>query len=293
MSRKLEFAWLDVFTRTPLEGNQLAVYPNAQGLTGSEMQSIAREMHLSETTFVFPKDEPVDGEPSYPTRIFTVSEEMPFAGHPTLGTAAYLSESTGSQRIVLDLKVGRIPVQFSRRDGVRFGEMKQIDPVVGQTHDRQAVANALNVDPDEIDPRRPIQTLSTGSPFAIVPFRSRNALSRVHPDWIVMNDYLSGTDAKLFYLIAPGASDLVGSVAARMFFWAGEDPATGSAAGPAVAWMVLHAVAKPGQLVLLEQGLEIRRRSQIFARADFREGRPCDVRVGGHVVLLGRGEMAF
>ena len=110
MTRRYPFTWVDVFAKTPLEGNQLAVFPDAHGLTDEEMQSIARETHLSETTFVFPEGDAVDRERGFKTRIFAVAGEMPFAGHPTLGTASVLCAMRGWTEAALALKVGRIPV---------------------------------------------------------------------------------------------------------------------------------------------------------------------------------------
>jgi trans-2,3-dihydro-3-hydroxyanthranilate isomerase len=293
MARKFPFVWLDVFARNPLEGNQLAVFPQAGGLTDGEMQSIARETHLSETTFVFPRDERTDREFGFATRIFAVAGEMPFAGHPTLGTASVLCAMRGLTEVAIALKVGRIPVRFSLREGTTFGEMVQRDPVIGSTHDTRAVAEALNVPRDELDPAHPIRTISTGVPFAIVPFRSLSTLSRLRPDWSRVEEYLKPTDAKFLYLISRETVDPSAALHARMLFSGGEDPATGSAAGPAVAWMVLHGLAKPGKSVMIEQGLEMGRPSHIFAHAGLREGVPVDVGVGGHCVEVIRGELSL
>ncbi|HYA11043.1 MAG TPA: PhzF family phenazine biosynthesis protein [Thermoplasmata archaeon] len=291
MARKYRFVWLDVFAERPLEGNQLAVFPDARGLTDGEMQSIARETHLSETTFVFPGDPASDRERGFTTRIFAVAGEMPFAGHPTLGTASVLCGLHGLTEVALALKVGRIPVRFSLRDGKPFGEMVQNDPVVGQQHDAKVVAKALNISKGDLDPKRPIQTVSTGVPFAIVPFRSLDVLSRIRPDLSAMDDYLKGTDAKFFYLVAKETVDPSASLHARMLFSGGEDPATGSAAGPAVAWMVLHGWAKPDEPVLIEQGLEVERTSHIHGQVGLREGRPVNVRIGGRCVPVIQGEL--
>jgi trans-2,3-dihydro-3-hydroxyanthranilate isomerase len=291
MSRSFPFVWVDVFAKNPLEGNQLAVFPDARGLTDEEMQAVARETHLSETTFVFPGDEKTDIERGFRTRIFAVSGEMPFAGHPTLGTASVLCETKGLTEVALVLKVGRIPVTFSTKDGHPFGEMVQKDPVVGLTHDPNAVAQALRVPLDDLDLAHPIQTISTGVPFAIVPFKSLHTLSGARPDPAGMEEYLRGTDASFFYLVSRQTSDPSASLHARMIFSGGEDPATGSAAGPAVAWMVLHGLAKPQERVLIEQGLEVQRTSHIYASATLREGKAADVRVGGHCVPVIRGEL--
>src|SRR4051812_43216602 len=134
--RTYEFVQLDVFTQKPLAGNPLAIFPDGRGLNDGEMQALAREMNLSETTFIFPRDAATQAREGKKVRIFTVEQELPFAGHPTLGTALYLyaSESTKPAEITLDLKAGKIPVRFTansesaeadRVDGQVFGEMRQ------------------------------------------------------------------------------------------------------------------------------------------------------------------------
>ena len=291
MPRSYRFVWVDVFSRTPLEGNQLAVFPDAHGLADEEMHAIARETHLSETTFVFPEDARTDQERGFRTRIFAVFGEMPFAGHPTLGTASVLAEERGLAEVALALKVGRIPVEFATREGRRFGEMVQNDPEVGQTHDPAAVARVLGVSREELDSEHPIQTLSTGVPFAIVPFRSRATLSRLAPSWAAMDEYLRGTDAKFFYFLSREPVDPSATLHARMVFSGGDDPATGSAAGPAVAWAVLHGLARPGEPIVIEQGTEVRRTSHLYCRADLVDGRPVHVRVGGYCAPVIHGEL--
>src|SRR5947209_3757563 len=134
----LDYLLLDVFTRTPLEGNQLAVFLDGRTLSTEQMQRIAKETNLSETTFILP-EEGKNGPHRVP--IFTVDEELPFAGHPTLGTAAALRSLHGEpNQIVLDLNVGPVPVRYETRDGAAFGEMTQVDPTFGQIHDPAAVA---------------------------------------------------------------------------------------------------------------------------------------------------------
>ena len=293
MVRRFPFAWLDVFATRPLEGNQLAVFPDARGLTDDEMQAIARETHLSETTFVFPEGDSVDRARGFTTRIFAVFGEMPFAGHPTLGTASVLSAKKGWSDVALSLKVGRIPVSFSEREGRPFGEMAQNDPVVGETHDPVAVARALGASKEDFDPSHPIQTVSTGVPFAIVPFRSLRTLSGLRPNWPTMEDYLRGTDAHFFYLLSRETTDPAVSLHSRMVFSGGEDPATGAAVGPAIAWAVLHGWVGSDQPTVVEQGLEIRRASRLFVRAGLEGGKPVRVRVGGYCVPVIEGTLSL
>src|SRR5579871_3146161 len=139
----LSMAQWDVFSERPLEGNSLAVFFDARGLSDSEMQAIAKEMNLSETTFIFPRELEVERERGVRVRIFTVQEELPFAGHPTLGTAFALRGDSRAEEVALKLNVGKVPVRFEDSPGEpTFAEMTQIDPVFGAVHDREAVAAA-------------------------------------------------------------------------------------------------------------------------------------------------------
>lgn len=292
--RRFPFVQMDVFTTVPLEGNQLAVLPDARGLSDAEMQSVAREMNLSEATFVLPRDAATERERGVRVRIFTPQEELPFAGHPTLGTAMVLRNGGNSaEEIALDLNVGRIPVRFSTRDGLPFGTMTQRDPEFGQTHAREAVARAAGLDLAEIAEDLPVQTVSTGNAFALVPLRSRTALEKLSPSWATMGEYLRKTDAKFFYFVSRQALNPEARLQARMIFYNGEDPATGSAAGPCAAWAVKYGVVPPDQQALLEQGLEMKRRSRIFLSASVKADRIVNVRVGGHAVEVIRGEIFF
>src|SRR6266568_2742950 len=132
--RRFPFVTMDVFTRQPLEGNQLAVFTDGRGLSDAEMQALARETNLSETTFIIPRDAETERQHGVKVRIFTVAEELPFAGHPTLCTATLLHRQRGDSEINLDLRVGKVPVRFSQREGAIFGEMTQRDPVFGGIH---------------------------------------------------------------------------------------------------------------------------------------------------------------
>ncbi|HEX7489676.1 MAG TPA: PhzF family phenazine biosynthesis protein, partial [Anaeromyxobacteraceae bacterium] len=228
--RRLPFVLVDVFTSRPLEGNQLAVFTDGRGLSSQEMQRIARETNLSETTFVLPEPDAAPGSPTR-VRIFTVEEELPFAGHPTLGTASALRGASGAREVVLELGVGRVPVAFEDGPEGAFGEMRQRDPTFGRRHDPGAVAHALGLEDGVLDPGLPIETVSTGLAFAMVPVRSLAALQRLRPDLSGGADYLAGTDARFFYFVCRETVDPAAHLHARMLFHGGEDPATGSAAG--------------------------------------------------------------
>ncbi|MGO9606507.1 MAG: PhzF family phenazine biosynthesis protein [Candidatus Binataceae bacterium] len=291
--RSSRFVTADVFTRKALEGNQLAVFTDARGLTDAEMQALAREMKFSETTFVLPRDPAVERERGVKVRIFTIEQELPFAGHPTLGTAYVLSGPSGASEISLDLKVGRIPVVFSERDGAMFGEMTQRDPEFGAIHDPQEVARATGLEVADFDPHLPIETVSTGNAFVIVPIRSLAVIRGLTLEWRRAAEYLKRSDALFFYFVTRETESPWAKLHARMIFYGGEDPATGSAAGPAVAWMVKHGVAQSNEQLIIEQGIEVRRPSQIYVRATAVAAGIRNVRVGGYVVEVMRGEVAL
>jgi trans-2,3-dihydro-3-hydroxyanthranilate isomerase len=284
-SGKFPFVHLDVFTSRALEGNQLAVYTDARGLGDGEMQSLAREMNLAETTFILPRDEATERAEGHKVRIFTVNEELPFAGHPTLGTAWYLQQRSGAAEVVLDLKVGKIPVRFEQREGLLFGEMRQAEPQFGRTHSHEEVARVLGVALSELDERLPIQTVSTGMPFTMVPFRSLKTLQNFAIGWSQMAPYLATIGGPaFFYFVCRETVNSGATLHARMIFYNGEDPATGSAAGCCTAWAVKYGVLAPETQGLIEQGIEIRRPSFIHVRAAKSGEGITNVRVGGNVV---------
>ena len=293
-SRRLPFIQFDVFTSLPLQGNPLAVFSDGHGLNDEEMQAIAREMNLSETTFIFPRDASTERKRGTRVRIFTVQEELPFAGHPTLGTAFALRGDSGANQIRLDLNVGTIPVEFNESPGQpAFGEMTQTDPIFGQVHDRQKIAEVTGIPLEDIDPEVPIQTVSTGVPFTILPIRSLEAIRRLQINQQLASEYLAASGGKFFFCVSREAVDPAARLHARMLFYNGEDPATGSASGCAAAWLVEHGVAEPDEQVLIEQGVEMKRTSRIFVRASRRNDRVVNVRVGGNVVEVLRGELSF
>lgn len=293
-NHRLAFVTLDVFTSKPLEGNQLAVFTDARGLSDAEMQLVAREMNLSESTFVLPRDAATERERGVRVRIFTTDEELPFAGHPTLGTAMALRGSNGGSRtITLDLNVGQIPVQFTERDGLPFGQMTQRDPEFGQKHAREDVARAAGLALSDIADDVPIQTVSTGNAFVMVPLASLRVLQELAPTWPQMHAYLQKTDAKFCYFVSRQAQSPEARLQARMIFYRGEDPATGSAAGPCAAWAVQYGIIKPDEQILIEQGVEMKRRSRIYVAAGKKDYKVVNIRVAGHAVEVARGELAF
>ena len=291
-SRRLSLVQVDVFTVNVLEGNALAVVLNGHGVSDAEMQAIARETNLSETTFIFPRDPDIERERGIRVRIFTAREELPFAGHPTLGTAFVLRGATVAEEIKLELNVGPVVVRFEDAAGQpSFGEMTQQQPRFGRQHQRDAVAKVLNLSLDDFAPDLPVETVSTGLAFTIVPLRSLSVARRLHIDHALCSAYLAETEGKFFYFVTRETVDASARLHARMLFYNGEDPATGSAAGCTAAWMVAHGVAQPDERVLIEQGLEVNRPSRIYVRASREDNRVVNVRVGGHAVEVLRAEL--
>ena len=298
MDRILDYSVLDVFAERPFEGNALAVFHDARGLSDEEMQTLARETNLSETTFVVPTDPDTEGREGVRVRIFTTQEELPFAGHPTLGTATWLycnhPTLRGSATIALRLNVGKITVRFDAQiegmPGMR-ATMVQRDPVFGETHDLEQIARVLGLSADDLSEEYLPQTVSTGVPFCIVLLRSLEVSRRlqlVHQEaqaWIAKND------AQFFYCIAPLEKKNDGGADwhARMQFYSGEDPATGSAAGCCIAWLVKMGLVASGSNAVIEQGIEIQRPSRITVRAKLEGQRVHSVEVSGRTIFVAEG----
>ncbi len=298
MSRTFNYSVLDVFAERPLEGNPLAVFHDARGLLDDEMQALARETGLSETTFVLPSDPEEERRDGVRVRIFTTDEELPFAGHPTLGTATWLyfnhPTRRGADTITLRLNVWPITVRFDQQEqgvpGVR-ATMTQNDPVFGATHDRAAVARAIGLREDDVSAEYLPQTVSTGVPFCIVLLRSLEVSQRLQIAQLEAQMWLAKSDAHFFYCIAPIAAEGAGEPRwhARMQFYSGEDPATGSAAGCCIGWLVKTGLVRSEEAVVIEQGIEIRRPSRITVQAKLDEGRVRSVRVSGRTISVAEG----
>jgi trans-2,3-dihydro-3-hydroxyanthranilate isomerase len=294
--RRYPFVQWDVFSSEKLRGNPLAVFTDARGLADSEMAAVARETNLSETTFIFPREPAIERERGVLVRIFTPREELPFAGHPTLGTAMALRSSRlpNSAEIVLELKIGKIPVAFrTESDGKVFGEMRQKDAEFGENHTREAVAPLVGLKVDDIATDLPIQAVSTGSAFVILPLKSLAAIRSVHMNHAAIGEYLARTGNRNFYCVTRETEDPKARLHARLVTVGGEDPATGSAGGCAAAWMVKNGVARSDEQALIEQGGEVHRQGQIFVRAIKQGEGVVNVRVGGHAVEVIRGEYSL
>jgi trans-2,3-dihydro-3-hydroxyanthranilate isomerase len=297
MPTTLDYTILDVFAERALEGNPLAVFHDGSALTTSEMQAIARETNLSETTFVIrsgpdacaPEDDAVR------VRIFTTQEELPFAGHPTLGTATWLwlndELRRGRDTITLALNAGRIPVTFFPESTPQKSnaEMRQNDPVFHDALDARESAHALGLTPDDLLPGHAPQVVSTGMSFCIVALRSVEALQRLAIPQQTAAPWLTAKGAKFAYVLAP--TDDATQWRARMQFYGAEDPATGSACGCAISWLVRSGLVPANQLVTITQGVEMHRPSELRASASFEGGRVSDVRVGGSTIPVALGRL--
>ena len=298
MPRTLAYSVLDVFAERPLEGNALAVFHDARALSDDEMQKLARETNLSETTFIFPGEVETEQREGVRVRIFTTQEELPFAGHPTLGTATwlYLNHPTlrGAETITLRLNVGKITAHFEQREEGAAGvwaTMVQNDPVFGATHDRSEVARAIGLDEEDLSAEYPPHTVSTGVPFCIVLLRSMAVAQRLQLVQQEAQAWTAKNDAQFFYCIAPLSSEDEGGADwhARMQFYAGEDPATGSAAGCCIAWLVKRGLVASGKAVVIEQGIEMERPSRIGVEAMLEGERVHSVRVSGCTISVAEG----
>ncbi len=292
---ELPYRLCDVFTARRFQGNQLAVIEDAGELTSAEMQALAKEFNLSETTFIVRRDEETERREGIRVRIFTTQEELPFAGHPTLGTAAtirsFLSGYAGADEISLDLNAGKVPVRFyPDQDGAAYGVMTQRKPVFGAVHDPAEAAEALGLAYDDLLPGAALQTVSTGLAYCVVLLRSLESLERLQIPQREAAAFLAKTDTRFFYCMAtvPGEPS---TWRARMQFYNGEDPATGSAAGCAISYLVKHGLADSGEQVHLVQGVEIGRRSDLYVSAQRTDSGIDQVQVGGSTVPVAKGQV--
>jgi trans-2,3-dihydro-3-hydroxyanthranilate isomerase len=293
--QKLPFYILDVFAEEKYAGNQLAVVRDAADISDSQMQKITKEMNYSETTFIL-SDEPREG--GYDVRIFTPAAEVPFAGHPTLGTAFVIRHEIAKQAvdtINLNLKVGQIPVSFSYSDGkpdVLW--MRQIEPVFGQTIVSTDMSDVLSLDGGDVEERFPIKEVSTGMFFVIVPLKTLDAVKRAK---VVRDKYfqlIENLQAKAILVFCPQTYNHDNDLNVRVFCdFVGipEDPATGSGNGCLAAYLVKHRYFAKDQIdIRVEQGYEISRPSLLYLRAENKRGK-IDVSVGGKVVMIAKGQL--
>jgi len=293
----LDYFVVDVFTETALAGNALAVVMNTAALKTEQMQSIAREFNLSETTFVERRPADVESREGVRVRIFTAQEELNFAGHPTLGTASVLRlnapEVVREDTVTLALNAGAVPVRFDadvESSQIQFGEMTQLDPEFGEELDAGEVARLCGLRADQLDPALPPQVVSTGTAFAIVALKSHHGLGALNVDQQQASGWLRPRGARWFYVLAPSGSQAP-EWRARMQFNGGEDPATGSAAGCAISYLVKRGAVASDKRVHLRQGVEMGRPSELYLTAHLDSAKVSEVRVGGSTVPVAKGRL--
>jgi trans-2,3-dihydro-3-hydroxyanthranilate isomerase len=291
MSKPL-FYIVDVFAEEKYSGNQLAVFRSVQELHEKEMQQIAREMNFSETTFIMSEEKRAGG---YDVRIFTPQTEVPFAGHPTLGTAHIIQKEIVKEpinEIILNLKIGQIPVIFDTDEYSDVLWMRQLDPVLGDTYDAELISKILSLEANEIDDRFPIQTFSTGLPTVIVPVKTLKSVKRANVVNSKYLDFTANIDAKTLLIFCSETYNKQNDLNVRFFagrYGIAEDPATGSGNGCLAGYLVKHRYfAKERINLRVEQGYELGRPSLLLLKAE-KKGKAIVVDVGGKVKTVAKG----
>jgi trans-2,3-dihydro-3-hydroxyanthranilate isomerase len=276
--RQHRYFVVDVFTDTPLRGNQLGVFTDARGFSSEQMQHLARELNFSETVFVLPAER--DGD--LRVRIFTPHSELPFAGHPVLGCAFVVASALNVDVVRLETGLGVIPIEMERENGrFRFGRMQQMIPDWGPYEREAELLAALGVERSGL----PVEAYPNGPLHVYVELEDEEAVASLQPDMVALGD-LPHIGANCF---AGGGR----SWKTRMFAPAGgvpEDPATGSAAGPLAIHLARHGRIAFGEEIEIRQGDEIGRPSVLYARAEGSADRIERVEVGGGAVIVARGE---
>jgi len=287
---KCTFYIVDVFAEKKFEGNQLAVFLCENEITDSEMQKIAKEMNYSETTFITSIE-------NYTVRIFTPEIELPFAGHPALGTAYVIQREiikSNIKTLLLNLKIGQIPILFKYKSGeAEEIWMEQNVPAFGQFFDPELITNTLYLREEDIDIRFPIQEVSTGLPFIIVPLKTLDALKRARVEREKFFDLVENTNAKSILIFCPEARKKGNHLSVRVFTEVPgfEDPATGSGNGCLASYLVHHQYfGKSSVDIRVEQGYEIGRPSLLLLRSEEKEGQ-ISVSVGGKAYIVAKGEL--
>lgn len=294
--RELAYQLVDVFTDTPFGGNQLAVFLDPGDLPGDRMQAIARELNLSETVFILP---PADAANHYRLRIFTPGAELPFAGHPTIGTGFVLHANgmiPPGDTLRLEEGVGLIEVTLTHEAGGRLlVTMQQPIPQFAAVYeDRAQLSAALSLSPDDLMPNLPVQVVSSGTPFLFAPLNTLDAVRRIRVRLDVYETVVKAVGARGIFVFALDG-DLPGShVHARMFapqMGIAEDPATGSACGPLGAYLLRHKLvdAETARQIVAEQGFEMKRPSIIHICLETEAEAVQRVTVGGYTQAMGSG----
>lgn len=288
-----EFYIVDVFADSSYAGNQLAVVTDSKNLSTSQMQKVAREFNFSESTFISKRKQ------SYDVRIFTPRNELPFAGHPTLGTAWVIQQHMIKEKVStvkLDLKIGEVPVTFQynkNKPGLLW--MKQKEPIFGDTFDPHSFSKILGVRPEDIDHKFPIQIVSTGVPFFIVPLRSLKSLKSCKITKEPYFELVRDKEAKSILVFSPEAYNKDSNLAVRVFteyYGIPEDPATGSGNGCLAAYLANQEYFGKKEIdVTVDQGYEIDRPSKLFLKTE--GSKKFGVKVGGRVFPVAQGTITL
>jgi trans-2,3-dihydro-3-hydroxyanthranilate isomerase len=311
MARTYHFYWLDVFTQQVFGGNQLAVFPEAQGINDEQMQRIAREFNISETVFLFPPETP---KGTRRARIFTPGRELPFAGHPTIGAVHVLAtinrgpHTSPPREVVLEENIGAVPVSIQEQSGgalfiqLSAAREPEFRPL---TMNPATFAPTLNLEPGDLESPLPAGIVSCGTPFVILPLKNADALRRARLNFgawqkLVASGALGITDpfwTEHVYPITNDASVRPADLRVRMFapsLGVIEDPATGAAAAALTAHLAKHATQPDGTLRwTIEQGIEMGRKSVLYLEADKNDGDVMAVRVGGYAVTVSEGDFTL
>ena len=295
----MDYFIADVFCLDKYSGNQLAVVLLDKEIPDARMQDIASEFHFSETTFILKY---MDNSAGYNVRIFTPAEEVPFAGHPTLGAAYVIGTEMLEDfppRIDLNLKAGKIPVTFTGSPGGGILWMRQREPVFGQVYDAGEVAKIINLEPHEIDANYPVQEVSTGLPFMIIPLKTLDSVKKASINMACYREFFNAENglrrpARPVFIFCPETYDKDNQINCRMFadiYGVPEDPATGSANGCLAGYLIKHGYFKTGGIdIKVEQGYEIGRKSLLYLKAGMEDGKIA-VNVGGRVLKTARGTL--
>ncbi len=286
--KKLPFYIVDVFAERKYSGNQLAVVRNSSELNTMDMQSIAREMNFSETTYIL-SDKKIGG--GYDVRIFTPLREVPFAGHPVLGTAFIIMKKIekNDREVRLNLKVGQIPVKVDQ-NGVLW--MRQIEPTFGEKIEPDLMAEVLGLKKGDLLHEYPVQEVSTGIPFIITPLKSLSALKRSHLVKEKFYELVKELRAKAILIFSRETYERENDLSVRVFadyYGVPEDPATGSANGCLAGYLVKYEYFGKQEIDLrVEQGYELGRPSLLYLKA-MKRGESIEVNVGGKVMMIAEG----
>lgn len=291
----MEYYIVDVFAEKKYSGNQLAVVKLTKSISDIEMQKIANEFHFSETTFILSNH--IKDNYEYNVRIFTPQSEVPFAGHPTLGTAFVIRNEIikeNIEEVILKLKVGRIPVTFKYNDNEEILWMKQIEPEFGNIYDITDISKMINIQENDIDNKYPIQEISTGMPFIIIPLKNLKAVRKASTNIPLYKSFLNVNTQKPLFIFSSETYNKNNHINCRMFadlFGIPEDPATGSANGCLAAYLVKYKYFKTNKInIKVEQGYEIGRESLLYLQAE-KNNNKFNIHVGGKAIKIAKGTL--